>query len=113
MANDKEDKMTQDQKLRRMTESEEWGIVRRIFTDKIMDLQSIRNINPDEDGSEQIKARAIAIDYLMEFWREVNGRVEQHEQELHNELMKEAKNDYHDDAVDYSNPSDNYLHRTD
>lgn len=112
MAQDKDKQMTQNERLRRMTESEEWQIVRKIFTNKIMDLQSIRNINPNEDGSEQIKARAIAIDYLMEFWRDVTGRVEQHEQDLHNELMKEAKNDYHDDAVDYSNPSDNFLERT-
>lgn len=57
---------------------EAWPQVRQKFTDKVMDLQSVRNIS--EGTPEQMvidmKARLLAIDILLEWMREIEGSAQ-------------------------------------
>lgn len=59
----------------------DWAWIKDRFTQRIMDLQSIKNLEgsaPDEIMSD-IKARNTAVDILMEIIRDVEGRADQHQ----------------------------------
>lgn len=68
------------QTVAQYVESEGWQRVKDKFTEKIMDLQSIKNLTtekPDELIAD-IKARNTAIDILVEIMAELEGRADQH-----------------------------------
>lgn len=58
-----------------------WGRVKSLFEAKLMDLQSVLNIDAkDTEGVIiDIAARKSAIEILREWMNEVEGRAEQHE----------------------------------
>lgn len=60
-------------------QTEGWNLVKEIFQNEIMDLQSIKNLDsskPDELLAD-IRARNTAIDILMKVIRLVEGKAEQ------------------------------------
>lgn len=63
-------------KINTFVSSSEWQIVRQSLIDKIMDLQSVMNI--DNDSSPEIividmRSRKIAIEILLEWLRDIEG----------------------------------------
>lgn len=72
--------LREGEKFQRIAESEAWSELKRILADKMMDLQSIRNVDSSsaESAVLDLKARNMAIDTLMEAIREVEGRSDQH-----------------------------------
>jgi hypothetical protein len=66
----------------RYIESEGWKRVKDKFTERIMDLQSIKNLEgvSPEDLIAELKARNTAIDILMDIITELEGRADQHKQ---------------------------------
>lgn len=101
MSKKDDDKLTRGELLQRMTKSDEWREVRHIFFEHVQDLQSIMNINA-EDSSDDIRARKIALEYMMDFWKEVTGSVEQHSMDMFNRMQK-TYNDEHLGDNDYDN----------
>lgn len=72
--------MAQGQMVEDFTKSDGWRWIKDRLTEKIMDLQSIRNI---AEGDPQqvvldIKARNAAVDILIEVIRDLEGRASQH-----------------------------------
>lgn len=68
------------EKFQRINESETWAEIKGILTEKIMDLQSIRNLT-DTDPEQiiiDLKARNYSIDTLLALIRDIEGRAEQH-----------------------------------
>jgi len=60
-------------------ESDGWRYVRDRLMEKIMDLQSIMNIDPDPNNVIiDLKARKMAVDILVKQIREIEGRASQH-----------------------------------
>jgi hypothetical protein len=60
--------------------SDGWQYVRDRFTEKIMDLQSIMNVDPDPNNViVDLKSRKMAVDILMDLIRDIEGRASQHE----------------------------------
>lgn len=61
---------------------EAWPQVKTKFIDKVMDLQSVRNI---ADGTPEamvieMKARLLAIDVLLEWMRDIEGTAQKSEE---------------------------------
>lgn len=61
-------------------ESQGWQRVKEKFTERIMDLQSIKNLDgvKPEDLLADIRARNTAIDILTDIMSELEGRADQH-----------------------------------
>lgn len=72
--------LREGQMLDDYSQSEGWAWIKDRLTEKIMDLQSIRNL----DGTnprlvvQDIKARNTAIEILEELIKDVEGRAQQH-----------------------------------
>ena len=60
--------------------SKGWAIVKQIFSDKIADLQSIKNLEAGTATKmlQDVKIRLAAVDILYEIMREVEGKSQQH-----------------------------------
>lgn len=61
--------------------SDAWKYIKDRFTEQIMDLQSIRNLDGTLKPEEivlDIKARNTAVDILQNIIREIEGRADQH-----------------------------------
>lgn len=77
------------------TKSEGWTWIKDRLTERILDLQSIRNINDKLSPEEvvlDIKARNTAVEILLEVIRTVEGRASQHANnnhltEIHEEII--------------------------
>lgn len=61
-------------------DSQGWQRVKDKFSERIMDLQSIKNLEgiKPEDLLADIKARNTAVDILMDIISELEGRADQH-----------------------------------
>ncbi len=61
------------------TKSDGWRIVEDIFTQKIQDLQSIKNLTGTTPTQivQDIKVRTTVVDVLMEILKDIKGRAEQ------------------------------------
>jgi len=62
--------------------SQGWSEVKEIFTNKILDLQSIKNLSKGVTATtlaKEISVRECAVDILMEIIKEVEGRAEQYQ----------------------------------
>ena len=74
--------MSDGEKLRLMLEHEGWVICRQKLVDKIIDLQSIKNLEHVTDPQSMfldVKSRALAVDILYSFLKEdIEGTVQQH-----------------------------------
>lgn len=60
--------------------SKGWQEVKQIFTDKIIDLQSIKNLSKGVTATtlaREIATREAAVDILLEIIREVEGKAQQ------------------------------------
>ncbi len=63
-------------KINTFVSSSEWQVIRQTLIDKIMDLQSVMNI--DNDSSPEIividmRSRKIAIEILLEWLKDIEG----------------------------------------
>lgn len=72
--------LSEGETLKFLTEHSGWGIARRKLMDKIIDLQSIKNIRASspEEVVADIKARNAAVDILMEWLKEIEGAADQY-----------------------------------
>lgn len=72
--------LREGQMLDDYTKSEGWAWIKDRLTEKIMDLQSIRNLEGTDPMMvvQDIKARNTAIEILEEIIKDVEGRAEQH-----------------------------------
>jgi len=72
--------LSEGEMLRHLTESEGWFIVRQKWTEKIMDLQSILNVDTDkpENAIIDLKSRALAMKALMDWMKSIESDVERH-----------------------------------
>lgn len=63
-------------------DSQGWKRVKEKFAERIMDLQSIKNLEgvKPEELLADIKARNTAVDILMDIISELEGRADQHKQ---------------------------------
>lgn len=61
--------------------SKGWQIVKNIFSEKISDLQSIKNLEAGTATKmmQDVKIRLAAVDILLEIIREVEGKAQQHQ----------------------------------
>lgn len=62
--------------------SEGWRYVKQKFTEKIMDLQSIRNLDKTKSAmlmQREIVVRELVVDTLMDIIKEIEGRASQHQ----------------------------------
>jgi len=69
------------QMIEDFSKSDGWRWIKDRFTEEIMDLQSIRNIDPQlspEGVVLDIKARHTAVDILLKMIQKVEGRASQH-----------------------------------
>lgn len=71
--------------------SKGWGIVKEIFTNKILDLESVRNIKRGsvEEIANEVLARTAASDILKELITDIEGLGQQHDS--NRELMSDNK----------------------
>lgn len=72
--------MTEGELLQMLVEHDAWPLARKKLTDRILDLQSIKNIDTSDVQTlvTDIKARNAAVDILMEWLREIEGIADQH-----------------------------------
>lgn len=72
--------LNEGEKYQRIVTSEAYGELKTILTNKIMDLQSILNVEDKDVNSVVIdlKAKKIAIETLLETLRDIEGRADQH-----------------------------------
>jgi len=79
---DKETQQTllDGQRIEDFVKSPAWGLIKMKLTNKIMDLQSIMNVDPTnpEQAILDLKARMMCVSTLLEWLREVEGAAEQH-----------------------------------
>lgn len=101
VSKEEKENMQRGEDLRRLTESKEWGLVKEIFFSHVNDLQSIRNVTAGDDLEKQIYGRQAALEYMLDFWREVNGSVEQHSMDMYNKYEGETQNSDYDNDSDY------------
>ena len=71
-----------------------WERVEEKFWESMNDLQSIKNLNTENDIKTELMARQIALRYIEDLWRELNGEAEKTSMELANEGGQ--KNEYGD-----------------
>lgn len=84
---DKIDKETQivlseGLKVHEFVSSDGWRFVKEKFTEKIMDLQSIRNLDKTKSAmlmQREIVVRELVVDTLMDIIKEIEGRASQHQ----------------------------------
>jgi len=72
--------LNEGERLKSLVENTGWELAKAKLTEKILDLQSIKNLSgvtPEEVVSE-IKARNTAVDILMEWLKEIEGSAEQY-----------------------------------
>lgn len=64
--------------------SKGWQIVKNLFSEKIADLQSIKNLEAGTATKmmQDVKIRLAAVDILLEIVREVEGKAQQHQANL-------------------------------
>lgn len=79
---------TDAQEMYYMTKSEGWRVARQLLENKIIDIQSVRNLNVDNaDGLVvDIKARNAAIDIIMGWLREIEGGAEKHKDAIDDKI---------------------------
>lgn len=81
MDNETKQILTDGEKLKLLTEHEGWHIVYEKFSEKIMDLQFIANVDDSspEKALIDMKARKYAVVVLMDWMKnDILGAVEQH-----------------------------------
>lgn len=86
--------LTDGDKLKALVESEGWQIVYRKFSDKIMDLQFIANVDDatPEKAFIDMQARKYAVSILMDWMKnDILGTVEQH---INNNKLTKTENGY-------------------
>lgn len=86
--------LSDQEKIKLLTEHDGWGIVRKKLLDKLMDMGSILNIqdlSPDKITVE-VAGRQLAFQVLKEWLDEVEGTAQQFKN--NSELYKEVKDDY-------------------
>ena len=78
---DKQKIITDGEAIRETIKSNGWGLIRRKLTDKIMDLQSVMNIEAKtpEEAVNDIRARKSSIEILVSWLKDVEGDLEQYE----------------------------------
>jgi hypothetical protein len=80
MDNETKEILTEQQKLKLLTEHEGWGIARTILTNKILDLQMIGGIDKSspENALIDLKAKELAVHILYSFLKDdIEGTVSQ------------------------------------
>ena len=68
-----------------LVKSKGWGLVKdQVITPFLMDMQSVRNIKRSSvtDMAREVYARQIAVDYVLDMVKQIEGRAEQHAQNL-------------------------------
>lgn len=87
--------LTDGEKIMLLTQHEGWGLVRTKLVDKIIDLQSINNLDPattPEQLAIDVKARRMAVQIMFEWLKgDVEGSVEQH---INNTQLANEKETY-------------------
>jgi len=92
MDKDTKQLLTDGEKLKQLTEHEGWAIAYQKFSDKIMDLQFIANVDNKDPNTAFIdmKARMYAVSLLLDWMKsDILGVVEQHN--LNNNLSKPVR----------------------
>lgn len=72
---------TEGQLMRLLIEGDSWPLAKGKLMSKVLDLQSIRNIDDKQDATAvvmDIRARNTAAEILIEWLREVEGIADQH-----------------------------------
>lgn len=66
--------------IKELVKSDGWGIVREMLVNKLIDLQSVRNIETEnpEQAVQEIAVRRQVCDTIVEWLREVDSEIEQH-----------------------------------
>lgn len=78
------EQMRQNAELRRMTESDGWKIARAMLVERIAILDSVSSIPNNisfEEMGKQAMFRAHAISLMQDWLREIEGRIEQGNQQ--------------------------------
>lgn len=73
--------LTEGEKLKLLIEHDGWGVAYQRFSDKIMDLQFIENVDDSspEKALIDMKARKYAVSILLDWMKnDILGAVEQH-----------------------------------
>lgn len=72
--------MSRGEAMKQMTDHTGWGYARQMLMDKLMDYQSVRNIDSEspEEAVRQIAVRQQVCDVVLSWLQEVEGEVEQH-----------------------------------
>ena len=81
MDQDTKELLTEGEKLKMLLEHDGWGIVYQKFSDKIMDLQFIANVDDSspEKALIDMKARKYAVSILLDWMKnDIIGTVEQY-----------------------------------
>lgn len=81
MDSDTKQVLTDGEKLKLLTEHQGWGILYQKFSDKIMDLQFIANVDDStpEKAIIDMKSRKYAVAILLDWMKnDILGTVEQH-----------------------------------
>ena len=78
---EKQQIITDGEAIKETLKSNGWGLIRAKLTEQIMDLQSVMNIDAEnpEEVVRDIKARRTAIDILVSWLKDVEGDLEQYE----------------------------------
>lgn len=89
MALDKETKelLSYQERISELIQSDHWSMLREVLVNKMMDLQSVLNIDPTSDLAVQVQARALAVTYLKDFIAEIEGIANQYK--AHSPLMND------------------------
>lgn len=75
---------TESHEMYRMTQSDGWRHARALLENKLIDIQSVRNIDVTkvEDLVIDIKARNAVIDIIKGWLQEIEGKTERHKDAL-------------------------------
>lgn len=81
---------TRGKKLREVINHDGWEVVEDVFMERVDDLQALGNLDRTaEDSLElQVASREVALEYMMDFWNELKGMVEQHETNFNKKAMQ-------------------------
>lgn len=94
MDSDTKQVLTDGEKLKLLIEHDGWNIVYQKFSDKIMDLQFIANVDDSSPDKALIdmKARKYAVSILLDWMKnDILGTVEQH---INNNNLKKPIRSY-------------------
>lgn len=80
MDNDTQKVLSEAETIISYVDSKGWQIVKEKFQQKIMDLQSIKNLEAKSSTglASEIKVRNTVVDVLLEIIKEVEAKAEQH-----------------------------------